>query len=121
MTTTPTIIAKRRHLKGPAYYGYFVFSGSYTAAGDSITAASMGLTKLDAVILSAGVVQGATHAYFPSAVPTTPDAAGRFTAFTLPILDLLYSSIAAADLAASAYPAALTGLTPGFYFEAIGF
>lgn len=121
MAVTPTIVAKRRHLKGSAYYGFLVFSGSYTALGDSITAASMGLNKFDAIILTSGVIQGTTHSYFPSIVPTAPDAAGRFTAFTMPILDLVYSSIAAADLAASTYPAALTGLAPGFYFEAVGF
>lgn len=120
MPATPTIVARRRHLKGADIIATVAFTGSYTAAGDSITAGQLGLQKLD-MVSTQGLFQGATHSYFFSVVPTTPDSAGRFTAFTLSILDLVYSSIAAADLAASAYPAALTGITPGIYIRAVGF
>lgn len=120
MPATATIIARRRHLRGSDLLAYVVFSGSYTAAGDSITAASLGLTKLDHVTVDA-LFQGATHCYFFSVVPTLPDTAGRFTAFTLAIADMTMSTGATADLAASAYPAALTGMSLGMQLRAVGF
>jgi len=120
VTATATIISRRRHIRGQAYIAYVAFSGNYTASGDSIAAADLGLSKLDMVQVP-GCFAGATHTYFFSVVPTTPDANGRFTAFTLNIKDMLDSTGATADLTAGAYPAALTGITPGIYIQAIGF
>lgn len=119
MTATPTIISRRRHIRGQDFIGFIVFSGSYTAAGDPITAASLGLNKLDLVSTDA-LFQGATHCYFFSVVPTTPDTNGRFTAFTLAIADMTMSTGATADLSAAAYPAALTAMAPGMYIRAVG-
>jgi hypothetical protein len=119
MTATPTIVSRRRHIRGSDILGFVVFSGSYTAAGDPITAAALGLQKFDSVTVDA-LFQGATHCYFFSVVPTTPDANGRFTAFTLAIADMTMSTGATADLSAAAYPAALTAMAPGMQIRAAG-
>lgn len=118
MTATVTVAQKRRHLRGFDLGLLVAFTGSYTAGGDTITAASCGFGAFETVI-PAPMFQGATHAYMFSVVPVSPDTAGRFASFTLSIMDLTYSAIAAADLAASAYPAALTGITNGISIRAL--
>lgn len=120
MAIAYTSIAKRRHLRGLDVCGFVVFSGSYTAAGDTITAAQLGLTKIDMVQPDA-LFMGATHGYFFSVIPVSPDTAGRFASFTLSIADMTLSTGATADLAASTYPAALSGITNGIYLRAVGF
>lgn len=80
-----------------------VFSGTYAANGEAITAANLGMSRIFTVQITASPI-----AYFPSMVPTTPNAAdGSFATFNVAWNDGTAAG-AVAELANGAYPAAIS-------------
>lgn len=117
MTATATVISKRRHLRGHEYVATVAFTSNYPAVGDTITAASMGLSKIEHVT-PPGPLMGAALFFF-GITPVSPDTNGLFASFKVPVTHLVIATGVTADHAVGAYEAEVAAAT--HYIRILGF